>query len=397
MKDEEEKMQEFMQDFTNAHGELPKSKWIDPVFHFSKKMLKTAIVLGVIIILIMIIPLGIQIYQKSVANFAAMDKRSFIQKIEKTYHQKVKILQDESTYKGNGKMILTTTKEPVIEFTAGKNMLDDYILDYEDKALLYYAEQDSDGIFKNLKIEQGTKTLRYSQFFTVEALECKGYLEVEGYDQIEEGARQLIQIKKFMLKKLKQFKVPLYLKVGDYISWCEYRKDLSDEENILREKQLYYWDLQYNGKDTSFIPEEDLLKIGKPKTLEVCINGEKIVDKEKTSLNESNALLNNQTDYETAYITAEYQLDEQYYNMNLYNLICSCDKFEIVEKNYDGLFGSPQVKFSYQDKIYEFHWFDNKVHGKKLPTEGNIEYLERILGITLEYDYANKKVNLVIP
>lgn len=397
MKNEDEKMQEFMKDFTNAHGELPKSKWIDPTFNFAKKLLKVTIVIGIITIILMLIPLSIQVYDKAISNVMSLDKEGFIKKIEKTYGQKIEMIQDESTYKGNGKMVFRTTKEPIIEFTTGKNVFDDYILDYEDKALLYYAEKDSEGLFKGLTIEQGTKSLRYSQFYTVEVLECKGYLSIEGYDQIEEGVRQLIGIRKFMTQKLKQFKIPLHLKIGDYISWCDYSEKLSEEEIILREKQLYYWDLQYNGKDTSFIPEEDLAKIDRPQTLEVLLNGEKVIDKEQTQINKNIAAMNNEKDYETAYFTATYQLEEEYYHMNFYNFIFSCDKFQIVEKNYDGLFGSPQVKFSYQNKTYEFHWRDYKVHGKRLPAEGNIEFLTQVLGIQIEYDYRNKKVNLIIP
>ena len=123
MKDEEEKMKEFMKDFTNAHGELPKSKWIDPIFHFAEKLLKVAIVIGIFLVIITSAPLAIQIYNKSISNLMAMDKQGFIRKIEKMYEQKIEIVEDKSSYKGNGEMILKTTKEPIIEFTDRKSVV----------------------------------------------------------------------------------------------------------------------------------------------------------------------------------------------------------------------------------------------------------------------------------
>ena len=283
MKDEEEKMKEFMKDFTNAHGELPKSKWIDPIFHFAEKLLKVAIVIGIFLVIITSAPLAIQIYNKSISNLMAMDKQGFIRKIEKMYEQKIEIVEDKSSYKGNGEMILKTTKEPIIEFTVGKNIFDNYIIDYEDKAFIYYMENSNEPIFQGVELKRETKNLVYSQFGKVETLSCQGYLQIESYDKIEEGVRQLIAIKSFMEQKVKQFNVPLSLKIGEYTSSYDYQTEkknqkLVEEEYILKEKLLYYWYLRDNGKDFSFILEEDLFEIDKPKVLDVYVNGEKIVD-----------------------------------------------------------------------------------------------------------------------
>lgn len=386
MKDEDEKMQEFMKDFTNAHGKLPKSKWIDPVFRFAEKLLKITIVVGIIIIIIMMIPLTARVYEKAVSNLMTMDKRSFIKKIEKTYKQKVEIIQDDSTYKGNGKMTLRTLREPQIEFSTGKNIYDHYILDYEDKALLYYARNDKDGLFSGLEIEEGTKALRYSQFGSVELLECKGYLPIEGYGNIEEGVHQLLEIKKFMIQKLKQFKVSLRLKIGEYISSYDYntekgKKELSEEEIILKEKQTYLWYLKENGKDFSFIPEGDLFEIDKPKVLDVYVNGERIVDIHGPVVND-----------QVSYAIATYDQDKKYYETNISSIIAKCDKFQMLSNN-----PNTEFDFIYQGKKYRIHYLDDKTRGNKVPAVGNIEVLEQVLGIKLEYDYRNKKVNLVIP
>lgn len=386
MKNEDEKMQEFMKGFTNAHGKLPKSKWIDPVFHFAEKLLKIAIVIGIIIIIIMLIPLAVQVYEKAVSNLMTMDKRSFIKRIEKTYNQKVEILQDDSTYKGNGKMTLRTLKEPQIEFSTGKNIYDDYILDYEEKALLYYVQQDKEGLFRGLEIEEGKKTIVYSQFGRVELLECKGYLPIESYENIEEGVHQLLEIKNFMVQKIKQFKVSLYLKIGEYISIYDYRtedgkKKLSEEETVLKEKQIYYWYLRENGKDFSFIPEEDLFEIDRPRVLDVYINGERIVDIH-------GPVINNQV----SYAVATYNQDKKYYETNISSIIAKCNKVEMLSNN-----PNTEFDFVYQGKKYRIHYFDDKARGNKVPAVGNIEILEQVLGIKLEYDYKNKKVNLVIP
>lgn len=385
MKDEDEKMKEFMKDFTNAHGELPKSKWIDPVFHFSQKLLKATIVIGIIIIIIMLIPLTIQVYEKVISNLMTMDKRSFIKKIEKTYHQKVEMVQDDSTYKGNGKMTLRTLREPQIEFSTGKNIYDHYILEYEDKALLYYVQNDNQGLLKGLEIEEGTKALRYSQFGSVELLECKGYLPIESYENIAEGVHQLLEIKQFMTKKLYQFEVPLYLKIGEYISLYDYKtekgkKELSEEEIVLKEKQTYLWYLKENGKDFSFIPEEELFEIDKPRVLDLHINGERIVDIHGPVVND-----------QVSYAIATYDQDKKYYETDISSIVAKCDKFQMLSNN-----SHMEFDFLYQDKKYKIHYFDDKVRGNKIPAVGDIEILREVFDIKIEYDYENKKVNLII-
>lgn len=386
MKDEEEKMKEFMKDFTNAHGELPKSKWIDPIFHFAEKLLKVAIVIGIFLVIITSAPLAIQIYNKSISNLMAMDKQGFIRKIEKMYKQKIEIVEDKSSYKGNGEMILKTTKEPIIEFTVGKNIFDDYIIDYEDKAFIYYMENSNEPIFQGVELKRETKNLVYSQFGKVETLSCQGYLQIESYDKIEEGVRQLIAIKSFMEQKVKQFNVPLSLKIGEYTSSYDYQTEkknqkLVEEEYILKEKQLYYWYLRDNGKDFSFIPEEELFEIDRPRVLDLHINGERIVDIHGPVVND-----------QVSYAIATYNQDKKYYETDISSIVAKCDKFQMLSNNFN-----MEFDFLYQDKKYRIHYLDDKVRGNKVPAVGNIEILKEVLGIKLEYDYQSKTVNLIIP
>lgn len=393
MKNEEEKMQEFIKDFTNAHDSIRKVKRIDETAKVIKISLKTAIIIGIIVTIIMIIPIAIMVYDKMSIVFT-MDKERYIAKIEKDYRQKVEIVEDNSTKKGNGVILFRTQKEPVVQFKSVKTIsggVEEYHLEYEGNALSYYIENGEE-IFKGIELEETPRRITLNMFKSEEILEFKAYLPIENYSQIEEGVHQLLEIKKVMKEKIKTFEIPLYLKIGDYISWYDYKQEKSEEEIIEQEKQNYYWYLKNKGEDISFIPEEDLLEIDRPQTLDVYVNGERLIDVKETELNKENAYLNKQEEYEEAYAIATYNQDKKCYEASISHIIVSCDKFQILKGNTNAEFD-----FSYRDKKYGIHYFNNKVQGKKLPYGGNIEFLEQVLKIKLEYDYQNKKVNLIIP
>ena len=362
MKNEEEKMHEFMKDFTNAHDNLPKVKGIDGTFKTIKNSVKTFLIIGTIVAIIVSIPVAIMIYQKTMSILFTMDKEGFVAKIEKDYKQRLEIIEDNSTKKGNGVILFRTQREPVVEFKAVKTI--------------------SEGIFKGIEIEKTTGGTSINIFRREEFYEYKAYLSKEGYEQIEEGVHQLVELKKFMKEKIKKFEIPLYLKIGDYISGYDYKQEKAEEEIIEQEKQNYYWYLKNKEKDISFIPEEDLLEIDRPQALDVYVNGERLADIHGTV-----------TNAEVAYAVATYNQDEKYYETDISSIIAGCDKFQMLSDNPNMEFG-----FIYKDKKYKVQWINNnKAHGNKLPARGNIEKLEEVLKIKLEYDYQNKKVNLIIP
>lgn len=396
MKNEEEKMQEFIKDFTNAHDSIRKVKGIDEAAKVIKISLKTAIIIGIIVAIIVSIPVAIMIYDKMSVVFT-MDKESYITKIEKGYRQRLEIIEDNSTKKGNGAIVFRTQKEPILEFKSVKTVVggvDSYYLEYEGNALNYYIENGPKEIFKGIEIEKNLRRINLNMFRSEEVEEFKTYLPIEDYSQIEEGVQQLVELRRFMKEKIKKFEIPLYLKIGDYTSGYDYKQEKSEEEIIEQEKQNYYWYLKNKGEDISFIPEEDLLEIDRPQMLHVYINGEKLVNKKQTEADKYYAEQDGR-EYKIVYIVAYYNQDEKYYETDIDDIIHNCDKFQILEDGISGL--SARVKFLYQNKNYEVHWRDRKVHGKKLPYGGNIEFLEQVLKIKLEYDYQNKKVNLIIP
>lgn len=385
MKDEEEKMHEFMKDFTNAHDNLPKVKGVEETFRAVKISVKTFLIIGIIVAIIMIIPTAFLIYDKTMSIVFTMDKDGFIAKIEKDYKQSLEIVEDNSTKKGNGAILFKTQREPIVEFKAVKtirNGVERYYLEYEGNALNYYIKNGTEEIFKGIEIEKIPNETSINIFKTEEFYEYKAYLSKEGYDQIEEGVHQLVKLKKFMEEKIKKFEIPLYLKIGDYTSWYDYKQKKTEEEIINQEKQLYYWYLKNKGEDVSFIPEEDLLEIDRPQTIKVYVNGERLIDIHGTTIND-----------EVSYAVAVYNQDKKYYETDISAIIAKCDKFQMLSDNPNMAFD-----FIYQGKKYEIRWIDNdKAHGKKLPARGDINQLEEVLKIKLEYDYPNKKVNLIIP
>jgi len=393
MKDEEEKMHEFMKDFTNAHDNLPKVKGIDGTFRAIKISMKTALIIGAIVAIVVSIPVVAMIYDKTMSVMFTMDKDAYIHTIENTYGQRLSIISDESTKKGNGVILFRTERKPIVEFKAVKTIsggVESYDLEYEGNALNYYIEKGEE-TFQGIEIEKTVRNKPLNMFESVEIGEFKAILSKEDYSQIEEGVRQLLAIKKFMQEKIKKFEIPMYLKIGDYTNGYDYKDMKEEEEIVYQTKQSYYWHLKENEKDISAIPEEDLLKIDRPKVLDVYVNGEKLVDKKQTEANKYYAE-KEEKEYKIAYIVANYNSEEKYYEVQLNRLIPNCEQFEILSDNIN-----MEYDFKYQGKKYGIRYFDNKVHEKKLPASGNIEFLEELLKIKLEYDYLNKKVNLIIP
>lgn len=396
MKDEEEKMHEYIKDFTNAHSTIKKVEGIDGTFRTIKISVKTFLIIGTIVAIIMIIPIVAMVMDKASIVFT-MDKERYITTIEKNYRQRIEIVEDNSTKKGNGVILFKTEREPIVEFKSVKTIaggVESYYIEYEGKALKYYIENGEEEIFKGIEIVEIPRSITINMFKSEEVLEFEAYLPIENYSQLEDGVRQLIELRKFMQKKIRTFEIPLHIKIGEYIGGYDYKEMKAEEEIIYQEKQNYYWYLKNKGEDVNFIPEEDLLKIDRPQTLDVYVNGERLVNKKQTEMEKYYAEQDGR-EYKAVYIVANYDQEEKCYETDIDDIIRNCDKFQILDDGMNGL--SARIKFSYQNREYEVHWRDRKVHGKKLPYGGNIEFLEQVLKIKLEYDYQNKKVNLIIP
>lgn len=388
MKDEKERMQEYLKDYTNAHSDLPKATGVDKIVHRINISLSTLMIIVTIIIILMLIPILGFVYSKTEVFFR-MSKKDFIKKIEKTYGQKIEIVEDNSTIKGNGTLVLKTKKEPYITFNAAKQSEqfgESYYLDFEERAFVYYLKNSQDSIFDGITVDEEKKEIS-SNYPDFQFLTCNIYLNIESYNQIEEACRQRQEIQKWMKKKIKNFDIEIHLKIGDFVSYLWSYDEL--DTLIYKEKYQYYWYLKDNGKDTSQIPQEDLLEIDKPQNLDIYINGERIIDKEQTQLNKLNANMNGKDDYEISYASAKYNTEKKEYEIFSKSIILSCNQFTVLDSNTN-----QEFSFSYQGKTYGMHYKDDKIHNNKLPYLSKPDYFEQLLGIKIEYDYDNRKINM---
>lgn len=383
MKNEKERMQEYLQEYTNAHGNLPKSTGIDKTINTINISLKTLMIIITIILGIMLFIIGIFVYRKTELVFS-MNKEQFIRMIEKEYGKKIEIIEDNSTVKGNGTMLLKTKREPHITFHAYKNIYDDYQIDFEENAFIYYFENSKDPVFEQISIEKDKKAL-FSNYPEFEFVSCNICLNIDNYNDISTTCAKREALQNWMKKKINNFKLQIHLKIGDYTSNLSNYEKL--EDIIYKEQYEYYWYLKNNQKSTSSIPKEDVAKMNKPKNLVIYVNGQKLIDEEQTQLNKINAELNKREDYEIAYAKANYNIDKKDYEISTKAILLSCKQFTILDKNTN-----TEFSFSYKGNTYGMHYKDDKIHGNKLPHMSKLSYFEELLGIDLKYDYENEKV-----
>ena len=109
-------------------------KSVEKVAKGLKISLGTLAIIITVIVAIMGILIG-SIISVQTQNIFTMNKEQFLQKIE--------ILQDNSvSRRGTGTYILKTKRKPQIEFHAIKSRVrDSDLVDYEERAVLYYASQ----------------------------------------------------------------------------------------------------------------------------------------------------------------------------------------------------------------------------------------------------------------
>ena len=113
--------------------------------------------------------------------------------------------------KGNGVILFKTEREPIVEFKSVKTIaggVESYYIEYEGKALKYYIENGEEEIFKGIEIVEIPRSITINMFKSEEILEFEAYLPIESYSQLEDGVRQLIELRKFMQKKIRTFEIP---------------------------------------------------------------------------------------------------------------------------------------------------------------------------------------------
>ena len=338
-------------------------------------MLSTVILTITVIIIIFFCAVASFFYNEIYLVFL-QNQEQFVKKLESMYNQEIEIIEADCDEKGNGTYILRTKKEPQIEFHAAKEMYSNFETDYQERALLYYAEKNP--LFQNVQVTSSEQTSKYYKDFSL--LKTYSYLPIQSYEQLEQASRTLYDIQKFMEEKVEDFSVLIYLKIADYTSPVEYATIPSAENGIYQEKYEYYWYLKNTGKDTSVMPTEDIDAVNFPRILDVYANGERVVD-----IDESGYGI-------VAYLTASYNLEKQTYEVNAKKFILgNANIFHVLGGNTDLRFS-----FDYNNRKYNLYYTDDGIRGNSIPWISKVSYFTELFGAQIEYDFEEKTVNFIL-
>lgn len=370
MKNEKKEMMEYINQLDNEKMQKTQKA--------SKKitvMLSTVILTITVIIIIFFCAVASFFYNEIYLVFL-QNQEQFVKKLESMYNQEIEIIEADCDEKGNGTYILRTKKEPQIEFHAAKEMYSNFETDYQERALLYYAEKNP--LFQNVQVTSSEQTSQYYKDFSL--LKTYSYLPIQSYEQLEQASRTLYDIQKFMEEKVEDFSVLIYLKIADYTSPVEYATIPSAENGIYQEKYEYYWYLKNTGKDTSVMPTEDIDAVNFPRILDVYANGERVVD-----IDESGYGI-------VAYLTASYNLEKQTYEVNAKKFILgNANIFHVLGGNTDLRFS-----FDYNNRKYNLYYTDDGIRGNSIPWISKVSYFTELFGAQIEYDFEEKTVNFIL-
>ena len=374
MKNEKERMQEYLKEYTDAHSSIKKVEGIEKLNKGIEVSTKTAIIILTIVTLITVY-LIIQFLIPKIAVFFTMNKKQFIRKIEKTYNQKFEIVEDYSSPKGNGLFIMQTKNEPKIKFYATKNSYDEWKIDYEDRYFMYLVDNQVDSIFKDIKYKiTEIPIMGYNNYSFVK---CEGTLEINSFNDIENACNVIYELEDFLKNKSERFNIVTQITYGEYRSYIGYDKSLKLEDRIRMEKINFAEYLCNNNKDMIDIPIEIQKIVKLPKKMMIYINGKK-AKSYLESIDGDNTLY------------AVYDIKEENYFVLTPEVILNCDKCEIMDKSKI----RTSFKFRYNGKKYGVHYKNKDIIGNQLPGTSKIQYFEQILGAKIEYDYENEIINI---
>lgn len=373
MKNEKKKMMEYINQLDNKQMEKTEKT--------SKKLtvtLSTIVLMIVALIIAFFYVIASFFYYEIYLAFSTEEEQLIIQ-LEKMYNQNIEIVETNCDEKANGTYVLRTTKEPKIEFHAVKEAYQDFETDYEDRLFIYYKEQQKNTLFQDMQLmKQEEVNEKYPDF---PLLKCQAYLSIEDYSQIELASRNLYQIQQFLESKVEDFEVLTYLKIGDdYVSPVKYNTIHSEEHGIYAEKYEYYWHLKEIDGDISKIPTSDIKTLNYPRTLEVTVNGNKVTDSEESGYGF------------IYYLEANYNLEKRAYEIDARKLIINNSRYFGVRTSDT----HTAFNFTYQGKTYGIHFRDDKIRGNNLPWTCELSYFTQLLGIQVEYDLEQGKVNFVL-
>lgn len=369
-----EKMQEIIDRKANGYEDIkPKGvNKIEKSMHIFAKLIiivviLTAIVVGINMVIIMWPQIDI---------FVGTDKNKFLTELEDRYHRKFEIVEDNTvSRRGTGTYVLRTTREPIIEFNADKDINGNYWTDFEDNLIKYYYENEEfKEFFKNTKLETSQMESNSNKGFYF--LTCKLYIDIDDYSQIADATKQAMKIMQIYRVQIPNFGNTPKIRKGDYVSTVYYDPENSEEQQIYEEQYEYYWYLKTNNKDLSEIPEEDVENFKTPKELTIYVDGKQAKGRDTMGgvRQPAKALFNKKT---------------REYSVELVDIVTNSDQVKLLNNNI-----TTDLKFEYNGKEYEIQYRDDKVHGNKLPTTMTINKLQEIFNVRVQYYYPKARVEI---
>lgn len=305
-----------------------------------------------------------------------------IAELEDTYQEKFKIISQEINEKEEIYTMSPKSNKKIV-FTAYKNNANTRN-DYEDQSKKYFIENTLPKELRNkLKIQEEYDNMVSGKATKATFLNYEIFIELNGFDEIEEAAKTMREISRLALKDNKR--VSMYTFPGSFIKIGEYRSNTvyidtgkSEEEAIKEEKYNYIKWLKTSNLSTAGIPQEELNKY-RPEYLEVIVNGKSAKEfwtGNKQAQNVGNFIF-----------SATYNVDIEEYEYNLRYLI---SELGITDKKIalDGAIES----INYKGKTYELQYITNTVEKGKLPYTCRMSYLEQYFGAKITYDYENLKI-----
>ena len=370
-----EKMQEIIDKKANGYEDI-QPKGSDNFFkglHVFIKLIIAVIILAFLVVGI----IEIFLLMPTITTFTGTNKDKFLSELEDKYHRKFEIVEDNTvSRRGTGTYIIKTTKQPIIEFNAEKDLQGNYRTDFEERIMKYYYENpEYKEFFEDTKLESEFYESTDNKGFYL--LNCRLYIDIDNYSQILEATKKAMKIMQIYRIQISNFGNTPKIREGNYVRSVYYNPENSEEQQIYEEQYEYYWYLKTNQEDLSEIPKEDIENFETPKELLIVVDGHqaKEMDTANGVKQPAKALFNKQT---------------KEYSINVIDVILNTEQVKLLNNNI-----TTDLKFKYKGKEYEIQYRDEKIHGNKLPYKLTINELQKVFGVKVEYYYTKACVEIL--
>lgn len=370
-----EKMQEIIDKKANGYEDI-QPKGSDNFFkglHVFIKLIIAVIILAFLVVGI----IEIFLLMPTITTFTGTNKDKFLSELEDKYHRKFEIVEDNTvSRRGTGTYIIKTTKQPIIEFNAEKDLQGNYRTDFEERIMKYYYENpEYKEFFEDTKLKSEFYESTDNKGFYL--LNCRLYIDIDNYSQILEATKKAMKIMQIYRIQISNFGNTPKIRKGNYVSSVYYNPENSEEQQIYEEQYEYYWYLKTNQEDLSEIPKEDIENFETPKELLIVVDGHqaKKMDTANGVKQPAKALFNKQT---------------KEYSINVIDVILNTEQVKLLNNNI-----TTDLKFKYKGKEYEIQYRDEKIHGNKLPYKLTINELQKVFGVKVEYYYTKACVEIL--